>query len=543
MRWRNRLALAALGTLLAGSFSWALDGPANGSIPVELWVVPFSSSPSRAAEMVLAESLQGLTGRDLPKLWLDKNASMSEVILAQLEQEGTTLHRLNSVWDLPGEFWMGVDGYILYNLGTPSLNSAISLCGPWNAVAVDESIVDQAEAKGLTRIYDARGQTEDQIFDQYSDLFSLGIAVEMTETRPEFTRDFAVQNNAFTFYTTDSTFRRRVAAALGPGATFFGWGFPSVSEHTWISDFSQSSGQGAACGLCVNLSGMSKLPVPIPDRASHVPPDPAQEGQRIVAFVLSDGDNIRWLTGDMPLDPKFFASPQRGQINMNWEISPLLPDLAPRVLKYFYDSATDMDGFVASGSPEYRYIHFEPDPRGEIDAQQSAPKLDASHLSIVSIINDNEGGLEETIPLLDLPQVHGVIYKAFSPYNRLRGQMLCHQDMTGQDKFAVSYRFLLWESPSHPNDNPQGVADAIAQMPSSPQTDPGSYALINAHAWSWANIGGPVEAVKETIDLLPSNTRVVTVDDFFTLLNNNFTCGGSPFYNLTALGSPLRLGP
>ena len=118
--------------------------------------------------------------------------------------------------------------------------------------------------------------------------------------------------------------------------------------------------------------------------------------------------------------------------------------------------------------------------------------------------------------------------------------MLCHEDMTGQDKFAVSYKFLLWEGPSHPNDNPQGVADAIVQMPSSPQTDPGSYALINAHAWSWASIGGPVEAVKETIDLLPPNTRVVTVDDFFTLLKYNFSCGGSPWLSIPTTPSRLQ---
>ncbi len=256
--------------------------------------------------------------------------------------------------------------------------------------------------------------------------------------------------------------------------------------------------------------------------------DPAQEGERIVAFVLSDGD--------MPLDPKYFASPWRGQFNMKWEVSPLLAGVAPRVLKYFYDNATDMDSFVAAGSPGYRYIHFEPEPRGEIDAEQSAPYLDTSHLSIVSVINDNGGGLDEVIPLLELPEVDGVIYKAFSPYNRLHGQILWHNG-----KPAVAYKFLLWES--HPDGSPQAVADAIAGMLSSPQTDPESYALINAHAWSFASIGGPVEAVKRTIDLLPPKTRVVTVDDFFALLKDNFASGLFPFAYLTELGSPLRFGP
>ncbi len=523
--------LVAALTFVAAATSTVLPAaPVGRNIPSELWVLPFDSG--KAAEMVLAESFQGLTGRDLPQLWLDKTGGMSSVILQQLQSEGTQIHRVNSVWDLPDQFWQSVDGAILYKLGTHSLNTAISLCGPWNAVAVDESILDQAEAQGLQVIYDARGQSEDEIFDQYFDSFSSGIAVEQTESKPAYLRDFAIMSKAFTFYGFDSTFRRRVAAALGPGATIFGWG---PSEFSWISDFSRSAGQGVAADWCLNLSAMSKLRVDIP-RRTKIAPDPAEEGQRIIAFVLSDGDNIQWLTGGMPLDRKYFATPWRGQFNMNWEVSPLLTDLAPRVLKYFFDNATDMDGFVAAGSPGYRYIYFEPDqPRGTTDAVQTAPYLTASHLSIVSVINDNHGTLDDVRPLLELPDVDGVIYKPYSPYNGLHGAMSCGRDSSGNDKFAVSYKFLLWEN--HANDSPQEVANAISQMPSSPGSDPGSYALINVHAWSWNSIGGPVEAVKQTIDLLPPNTRVVTISDFFALLKANFSCSGFSGGSLSNISS------
>jgi|SRR5712664_369919 hypothetical protein len=506
-----------------------LAAPPAGQIPAELWVVPFDSG--RPAEMVLAQSLQGLTGTDSPRIWLDRNGGMSAVILQQLQSEGTQFHRVNSVWDLPDEFWGDPKGAILYNLGTHSLNTAVSLCGIWNAVAVDESILDQAEAKGLQIIYDARGQSEDQIFDQYFDSFSPGIAVEQADTKPAYLRDFAILRHAFTFYGFDSTFRRRVASALGPGATIFGWG---PSEFTWISDFSRSAGQGVASDWCVNLSAMSKLPVEIRVR-TPASSDPAQEGQRIVAFVLSDGDNVQWLTGGMPLDSKYFGSPLRGDFKMNWEVSPLLTELAPRVLKYFFDAATDMDGFVAAGSPGYRYIYFEPDnPKGTTDAAQTAPYLNAGHLSIVSVINDNHGTLDDVVPLLQLPEVDGVIYKPYSPYNGLGGAMSCSTDPVGRDKFAVSYKFLLWEGASHPNDTPQAVADAVSAMPSSPQTDVGSYALINVHAWSWSSIGGPIQAVKRTIDMLPPNTRVVTVNEFFALLNANFSCSAAPVVSVVS---------
>lgn len=168
----------------------------------------------------------------------------------------------------------------------------------------------------------------------------------------------------------------------------------------------------------------------------------------------------------------------------------MLAGYAPRVLKYFYDNATEMDGFVAAGSPGYRYIHFEPaDPKGAIDASQTGPYLEASHLSIVSVINDNAGTLDDVVPLLESPEVDGVIYKAYAPYNRLHGAMVCRVDAFGNEKFAASYKFLLWENMA--GASPAEVADSIATMPSSPQSDSGSYALINVHAWSWAGMGGP----------------------------------------------------
>src|SRR5215831_15947289 len=163
--------------MMVGAGATAPLSALGDDVPSDLYVIPFSSSSTRAAEMVLAQAFQGLTGHDSPQIWLDKNAVMSAVVLAQLEQEGTSLHPLSSVWELPSPFWDGVSGAIVYNLGTHSLNTAVSLCGPLNAVAVDESILDQAVDRGLPVIHDARGETEDQIFDdpEYFPLFAPGI--------------------------------------------------------------------------------------------------------------------------------------------------------------------------------------------------------------------------------------------------------------------------------------------------------------------------------------------------------------------------------
>ena len=64
------------------------------------------------------------------------------------------------------------------------------------------------------------------------------------------------------------------------------------------------------------------------------------------------------------------------------------------------------------------------------------------------------------------------------------------------------------------------MADSIARMPQAP--DANSYALINVHAWSYKDLGGPMEAVRQTIDRLPPGTRVVTAEQLIILLRNAF---------------------
>jgi hypothetical protein len=59
-------------------------------------------------------------------------------------------------------------------------------------------------------------------------------------------------------------------------------------------------------------------------------------------------------------------------------------------------------------------------------------------------------------------------------------------------------------------------------MPAAPRADKASYALVNVHAWSYGSRGGPLEAVRRTIALLPPHTRVVTADQLITLLRTNF---------------------
>jgi hypothetical protein len=466
--------------------------------PKDIWLVPHDTLP--LPDNALAITLQGLANRTQPRIWM-RAGSMYQIIQGQLENEGSHFHEVKSVWELLKVFRNEVKGAILCNVNSPSMNVATSLCGPMNAVALDESLQSLAETNGLKILLDARQMDEKQTFRRYRDRFAKGIALEQTVegNGPAFVRDYAVAHNAFTYYTQDHTFRKEVAKEVGPEAIFYGWG---PDEYGWIEDLSSENATGVGSDWNVNLSALQHIPAHKPLHRPKRPLPKKEDGVRYVAFVMTDGDNIQWLCGSFVGNSRYWGSPLRGSFPMTWEISPMLTLTAPRVLEYLYETAKENEGFVTgAGVPGYTYIHYQTDPISV--AKQAEPILRKADTPYVGIINANEGNLRETIPLLRLPDIRAVLYKDYAPYNRHQGKMFWYEG-----KPCISFKFALWEGLM----SPQQVADGVNQMPSSPFTNEESYALVTVHAWSYGSIGGPLEAVKQTIALLPKNTRVVTAD-------------------------------
>lgn len=478
----------------------------SGTGPLrDLWVIPHNGLS--AADSMIVQCLQGLTASQSARVW-QRHGSFYAIAEAQMKAEGVRIHEVSSVWDLLKQFRDAVKGAVLYRLGTPSLNVATSLCGPMEAVAIDESLHERAKAAGLKVLADVREMDDAEAFTRYRKLFAHGIAVEQGLDKPGNLRDFAVAHRAFTFATKDRAFRTRVVRELGPHAILWGWG---TDEYQWVSDLSRAGATGGPADWCLNLSVLENLPAGHLQRpVRHTAPQ--ENGVRYVAFVMSDGDNVQWMCGDFIGNKSFWDSPLRGTFPMTWEVSALLGDVAPRVLQHLYATAKPNDAFVAgAGLPGYTFPHFQSDPNAL--ARQSAPLLQKADLPFISVLNANEGSLAETDPLLALPQVQGILYKDYAPYNRSKGAL-----HWSQGKPCLSYKFLLWEKLMGPED----LARGIAAMPTAPRTDPASFAIIQVHAWSYGKSGGPMEAIQRAIALLPPNTRVTTADHVLTMLRANF---------------------
>lgn len=482
------------------------DRSATKSLPATLWVL--SIDKATPAEQALALTVQGLANRNAAQLWI-RTPGMSALLLAELQAEGVKLEELPTVWDAVRQFRSLIKGGVAYKEGTDSLNVATSLCGIVDGVAVGETLQDRAKTEQLPILQDVRMLDSVQAFARFKALFHRGSLVEQGFEKPGHLRDFAVAHRAFTYSTKDEKFRTEVAQTLGPNALVYGWG---DDEFRFVADTARANATTAPADWLRNLSAMEHLPV-----GKLTAPRPkltpkAEAGVRYVAFIISDGDNLQWICGNFPLDTGFWASPARGQFPMTWEVPPILAEVAPRALRYLYAHATPNDAFITgAGVPGYTYPHFQ--PNRESIARQAAGYLRLADIDTISVLNANEGDMKETLPLLELPEVTGILYKDYAPYNRRKGELLWHKG-----KPCLAYRFLLWEGVQSIEQTVQG----IAQMPTDAPTDPNSYALIQVHAWSYKSIGGPMEAIQRAIKQLPPNTRVVTAPDLLALLHTTF---------------------
>lgn len=478
-----------------------------------IWVV--DPNQLSEAEQVLVITLQGLVASGASVIWFAEEGMLNAILLEQLRDEGISIQQTASPFKLLDTFRDQVKGAIIYELGTDSINVATSLCGPMQAVAVDQSLAPQLEQLGIPVVLDARGHDEMWAFQHYRDLFQQGILVEQAEEKFGHLRDFAVTHHAFTYYGLGEQDFKAVGTALGPDPLYFGWG---GDEHTWIRRVSEVGGAGIPADWSRNLSVLERLPSQLPERPHQSVPM-VHRGERVVAFVMSDGDNIQWMGGGFATDPGFWASRHRGSFNMTWEIAPLLADVSPRALAYFYATASRgraVDDFVTGPSGVgYAFHNYLPDRSAF--ARRTGEAMARSDLTIATMLNSG-GDMSQCAELLERPEIDGVLYKDYAPYNAKEGRIFWHEG-----KPCVAYRYLLWE-PRRAN-SPQGVAEAIADLPARPRTDPNSYALINVHAWSFKEIGGPMEAVRRTIELLPPGTRVVTAEVFISLLRQHFGDG------------------
>lgn len=433
---------------------------------------------------------------------------------------------VSSPWTVLDQFKHLVAGYVLYDLAgnSNSLSAATALCAPLNAVAVDVSIEATVRSHGLTNLLaDVRTRNEAWVWTNHPATFSSNMVVELKESLGANLRDYATLAGAFTFYDGNSAFRSQVMRSLAPDAACLGWGDASGGEDEFVSRSSSDGVHTLPADLALNLSTLSSVrDLTVCQHTFRQPV--AESNVHYATFITTDGDNVQYNVGGFP---GHYQLPPRGQFNMGWALSPSLADLAPSLLRWYFDAASNgvaRDFFVA-GPSGTGYFYPSRYPSAELEAQvvRLNEFLARADLNIAQILDF------DAFPRLDLwnrylaqPALDALLYLEYSRYNRSNGAVL----FSAQGKPIISARDMLWGGL-------QEEASVIAHLNSYPRdpSSPEGYTFVTVHVWS-KNLSN----VQTVVNGLLPDVRVVTPHEFVRLVRDHVGRRLSYGFTLSAEG-------
>ncbi len=170
-------------------------------------------------------------------------------------------------------------------------------------------------------------------------------------------RDYLIATRTFVFYETQGILAspaelaatQRVLAATPRGVPILGWfdGSTLTEENAFVQLASRYGKPVFGTQTVPNLSVLTAYGRNEVRSQPAPPPAPPLENQTYAVVAVSDGDNLDFIASRMR---QLWAEPERGTMPLAWSLSPLLADVAPPYLDYYYGSATPDDRFVLGPS-------------------------------------------------------------------------------------------------------------------------------------------------------------------------------------------------
>jgi hypothetical protein len=492
-------------TVLRGQASDAGVGLPKGFALQSVVVIPLDVLATRQ-DRALVASLQGLVAKRSPEqIFIDDGGPSTTWKDFLVSRYGIALnHNYATLPALVAHFKRYVSGYIVYDMsGNPqSLNVATSLSGPLGGLPVDRSQVKQVRSLGITKqLLDVSDKTEKWAYINYRTLFSGTTAAELDFDVYYQLRDYAILTNSFTFYDGVTDWRRHVLSGLDQGATLLGWG---TGEFEMVHQASVEGVTTIATDLASNLSVLSSIHS-IEGLTQKVALKPATPAKHYVSFIVSDGDNVAW---DLRGLQQYYRNADRGSFSVGYGINPLLVDLAPSALRWYYENASSgavADQFIA-GPSGGGYVY--PGRMSSADLDTFVGRLNAymglADLRIAEILDDQES-FERTdlwSKYLRQPNIDALFYLGMGARGRI-GWV--------NDEPVVEQRYALWAGVT----DESTLIQEINSRPVSPGTADG-YTLVLVHCWTKS-----LSDIKTVVDGLADHVEVVTPQEFVGLIRQN----------------------
>jgi hypothetical protein len=217
------------------------------------------------------------------------------------------------------------------------------------------------------------------------------------------------------------------------------------------------------------------------------------------------------MLGPFGTSTNWYASPSRKKTNIGWTMAPAMTELAPTVMKRFYDAEGTSEGgrdYFVAGPSGMGYVF--PDTYGSLDSYAALTNLymKKADLRILNVIGNSMDSKYIT-PFLQQDQIDGIFYYYYSNYAQGNGQIYFLNN-----KPVITARYNLW---SGTFESPETLADKLNSL-STDVTSKQSYSLIAVHVWT-----NSVDDVVKCASYLNKNVRVVTPDEFVALISKNIS--------------------
>ncbi|AWZ47880.1 protein phosphatase [Clostridiaceae bacterium 14S0207] len=494
----------------------------NSKIPKHLYVI--SQDYMIEEEKTMIATLQGLiSNRSESQIYtLNSLQPDYKIWLEDLKNHyGVTYELVENPWTLIKKFRPFIHGYVLYSrnsLKDPSINNACSLASLKNCIAIDRNLEGLVRNCGITNIVkDCRNTDKNWAYDN---LWNSGLnhstVIELSPSKAVALRDYAIMTKSLIFYedsVSDKTLREKVFKSMKTNGICLGWG---PDEHENVSITSKYGISMVASDWSYNLTVLSAFPSnPIKQKPSKK--IKKEDNVHYVTIVMSDGDNQQWLLGSNYNSPKWYGSPNRGQFNMGWTISPSLYYLAPTVFKEYYKDAStglNKDDFLVPPSG-MGYIYPSKFPKNKLKTYtKSLNKYMKNVDENYAVIIDDDSFYDNKIwnKFTCHSNIDGLFYLNYHRHDDYHGKI-----SWSNNKPIVSCRDLLWHELEDENTLIQNINDRIEKGYTNVK-DPNAYTFIYVHAWS-----KDMNNIKNVVDKLNKNSkvRVVSPDSFMKLIKEN----------------------
>ena len=509
--------------LYSGMMAQAVMSRVDGSpYPYSTAVLPgdtlyLTSNKMKDPEVIALMSLQGLTAKTKPVILRDEHGHPDVVTKNGIVLDKTYYEDFSGLLKKFAKHPQ-VKGYILCTYGESSVNVAISLAGILNAIVIDSATLKTiAENAGLKKLLNVQGKDEIWALDNYGDKFSKKISSYQfcRDGRGLFLADFSIFCNAFQFWDDNpkGILAQRALDRMDAGGTFFGY---VPSEYNTVDEISKRSCVLHPSDFSPNLSTLVNIPANLPKQSEAINSFKVVPNVHTVCFVMSDGDNIQWMSGASD-DKKQWVNPNRARVNLGWTVSPSFAELAPIMYKKYLENAITGEygrNILIAGPSGRGYFLPSDFPKLSDECNLLNKFMKKADLRIVNIL-DVDDAAHNPDQYLRQPNVDALFYYTYgAQYTGIKGLIKWYND-----KPSIGGRFTLWGAKTGGAPENDGVAAGLANLLNQQSKDiysENGYSLIPVHVWTM-NVDDVINCIKK----LGPNVRVVAPDEFVWLIRKN----------------------